>query len=93
MIKPLSITLAIAAAFPQLSYAEEELARVVVTGSNIRTSQKEGASAVQVLTALVDALRATSARTLEAAPSAELLAILREAGFAPGPDGREVMEL
>ena len=51
MIKPLSITLAIAAAFPQLSYAEEELARVVVTGSNIRTSQKEGASAVQVLTA------------------------------------------
>jgi hypothetical protein len=51
MIKPLSIALAIAAAFPQLSYAEEELARVVVTGSNIRTSQKEGASAVQVLTA------------------------------------------
>lgn len=40
MIKPLSIALAIAAAFPQLSYAEEELARVVVTGSNIRTSQK-----------------------------------------------------
>jgi len=51
MIKPLSITLAIAAAFPQLSYAEEELARVVVTGSNIRTAQKEGASAVQVLSA------------------------------------------
>ncbi|WP_432987551.1 hypothetical protein [Dactylosporangium sp. CA-233914] len=49
--------------------------------------------AVQVLTALVDALRATSARTLEATPSAELLGILRDAGFRPGPDGREVVEL
>jgi hypothetical protein len=49
--------------------------------------------ALQVLLALVDALRATSARRLEAAPSAELLAVLREAGFAPGPDGREVVEL
>ncbi|MFD0581571.1 hypothetical protein [Dactylosporangium darangshiense] len=54
--------------------------------------------AVQVLLALVDALRATSARTLEAAPSgdhpgAELLAILREAGFRPDADGREVVEL
>ncbi|MYN02724.1 TonB-dependent receptor [Pseudoduganella sp. DS3] len=51
MIKPLSITLAIAAAFPQVAVAQEELTRVVVTGSNIRTTQKEGASAVQVLTA------------------------------------------
>ncbi|MGO4466609.1 TonB-dependent receptor plug domain-containing protein, partial [Pseudoduganella sp. RAF53_2] len=52
MIKPLSITLAIAAAFPQIAAAqEEELARVVVTGSNIRTAQKEGASAVQVFSA------------------------------------------
>ncbi|MCE3261128.1 MAG: TonB-dependent receptor [Pseudoduganella sp.] len=51
MIKPLSITLAVAAAFPQFALAEEELARVVVTGSNIRTSQKEGASAVQVISA------------------------------------------
>ncbi|WP_374580436.1 TonB-dependent receptor plug domain-containing protein [Pseudoduganella sp.] len=51
MIKPLSITLAIAAAFPPVAVAQEELTRVVVTGSNIRTSQKEGASAVQVLTA------------------------------------------
>lgn len=51
MIKPLSITLAIAAAFPHAAFAEQELARVVVTGSNIRTTQKEGASAVQVLTA------------------------------------------
>jgi hypothetical protein len=51
--------------------------------------------AVQVLLALVDALRATSARTLEAAPAdgTELLAILREAGFRPGADGREVVEL
>ncbi|XLZ68084.1 TonB-dependent receptor [Massilia sp. SR12] len=51
MIKPLSITLAIAAAFPQVAFAQEELTRVVVTGSNIRTTQKEGASAVQVITA------------------------------------------
>ncbi|HTJ39618.1 MAG TPA: hypothetical protein VL738_40880 [Dactylosporangium sp.] len=54
--------------------------------------------AVQVLLALVDALRATSARTLEAAPSGdhpggELLGILREAGFRPDTDGREVVEL
>ncbi|MEV6925725.1 hypothetical protein AB0M46_14655 [Dactylosporangium sp. NPDC051485] len=54
--------------------------------------------AVQVLFALVDALRATTARTLEAAPSAdpqglELQDILREAGFRPGLDGREVVEL
>ncbi|MFG2037191.1 hypothetical protein [Dactylosporangium sp. NPDC048998] len=49
--------------------------------------------AVQVLLALVDALRATSAHTLEAAPSGELLGILREAGFRPGADGREVVEL
>jgi len=52
MFKPLSIAVAIAAAFPQLVAAQDEaLARVVVTGSNIRTAQKEGASAVQVLTA------------------------------------------
>jgi len=73
MIKPLSIALAIAAAFPQLALAQEELARVVVTGSNIRTAQKEGASAVQVFSAkdlaatgktnLADVLRTISANS------------------------------
>ncbi|UMR32435.1 TonB-dependent receptor plug domain-containing protein [Massilia sp. MB5] len=50
MFKPLSITLAIAAAFPHFA-AAQEVERVIVTGSNIRTTQKEGASAVQVISA------------------------------------------
>ncbi|PHV04690.1 TonB-dependent receptor [Janthinobacterium sp. BJB412] len=72
MFKPLSISLAIAAAFPQLAYADEP-ARVVVTGSNIRVSEKEGASAVQVISAkdiaasgkssIADVLRAISANS------------------------------
>lgn len=49
--------------------------------------------AVQVLLALVDALRATTARMLVAAPSSQLVGILREAGFRPAADGREVIEL
>ena len=56
MFKPLAISLAIAAAFPAfpiLAHAEEDMLRVNVTGSNIRVSEKEGASAVQVITAMV----------------------------------------
>jgi hypothetical protein len=50
--------------------------------------------AVQVLTALVDALRATSARmVLAVQPSAELRQILRDAGFRRSPDGQEIVEL
>ncbi|HEX8606863.1 MAG TPA: TonB-dependent receptor [Pseudoduganella sp.] len=49
MLKPLRITLALAAAFATTATAAQELERVVVTGSNIRTTQKEGASAVQVI--------------------------------------------
>lgn len=66
MLKPLSITLAIAAAFPQLAAAQEEVAHIVVTGSNIRTAQKEGASAVQVITAkdLADSGKASVADVL-----------------------------
>ncbi|WP_332861560.1 TonB-dependent receptor [Janthinobacterium svalbardensis] len=76
MFKPLAISLAIAAAFPAVStiaHAEEEMARVNVTGSNIRVSEKEGASAVQVITAkelkasgktsVSDVLRAISANS------------------------------
>ena len=73
MFKPLAISLAIAAAFPVLAHAEEEMARVNVTGSNIRVSEKEGASAVQVITAkelkasgktsVADVLRAISANS------------------------------
>ncbi|CDG85421.1 TonB-dependent receptor plug domain-containing protein [Janthinobacterium agaricidamnosum] len=72
LIKPLSITLAIAAAFPSFA-AAQELERVVVTGSNIRVTQKEGASAVQVITAkelqasgkssIADVLRSISANS------------------------------
>jgi iron complex outermembrane receptor protein len=50
MLKPLATTLAIAAAFPAYSTAQE-MEKVIVTGSNIRTTQKEGASAVQVISA------------------------------------------
>ncbi|WP_433217408.1 hypothetical protein ACQP00_09615 [Dactylosporangium sp. CS-047395] len=49
--------------------------------------------AVQVVVALIDALRATPARTLEALPTPQLQEILRAAGFRPGPEGREVVEL
>ena len=51
MFKPLAISLAIAAAFPAFVHAAEEMLRVNVTGSNIRVSEKEGASTVQVITA------------------------------------------
>ena len=70
MFKPLSISLAIAAAFPAFA---ADLERVVVTGSNIRVTQKEGASAVQLITAkelkasgkasIADVLRAISANS------------------------------
>lgn len=73
MFKPLAISLAIAAAFPSLVHAEEDMLRVNVTGSNIRVSEKEGASAVQVITAkelkasgktsVSDVLRAISANS------------------------------
>src|SRR5450830_1604687 len=73
MFKPLAISLAIAAAFPVLAQAQEEMARVNVTGSNIRVSEKEGASAVQVITAkemkasgktsVADVLRSISANS------------------------------
>jgi len=73
MFNPLAISLAIAAAFPSFAHAEEEMLRVNVTGSNIRVSEKEGASAVQVITAkelkasgktsVADVLRAISANS------------------------------
>ncbi|MCC7599872.1 TonB-dependent receptor [Janthinobacterium sp. FW305-129] len=76
MFKPLAISLAIAAAFPSvatIAHAEEDMLRVNVTGSNIRVSEKEGASAVQVITAkelkasgktsVSDVLRAISANS------------------------------
>jgi hypothetical protein len=65
----------------------------VVRLAGVATPPGRRDRAVQVLMALVDALRATSARTLEAAPTADLLAILREAGFRPAGEGREVVEL
>ncbi|SHM86238.1 iron complex outermembrane recepter protein [Duganella sacchari] len=68
---------ALAAAFPGYASAEDaaapELERVVITGSNIRVTQKEGPSAVQVITAkdlegtgktsVADVLRAISANS------------------------------
>ncbi|MGK5018255.1 TonB-dependent receptor [Janthinobacterium sp. HLS12-2] len=76
MFKPLAISLAIAAAFPAfptLAHAGDDMLRVNVTGSNIRVSEKEGASAVQVITAkelkasgktsVSDVLRAISANS------------------------------
>jgi iron complex outermembrane receptor protein len=84
-LRPLRLTLAVAAALPALAGAQTtvttdaaaaaapDLARVVVTGSNLRVTQKEGASAVQVLTArdlaatgktaVADVLRAISANS------------------------------
>jgi iron complex outermembrane receptor protein len=50
LVKPLAISLAVASVLPSFA-AAQELERVVVTGSNIRTTQKEGASAVQVISA------------------------------------------
>ena len=54
-LTPLRLTLAVAAALPLLASAQTDapadMARVTVTGSNLRVTQKEGASAVQVLTA------------------------------------------
>lgn len=49
--------------------------------------------AVQVLIALVDALRATSARRLVAAPPAHGEELLRRAGFGPFDDGSYAVEL
>ncbi|OEZ56550.1 TonB-dependent receptor [Duganella sp. HH105] len=76
MFKPLSITLALAAAFPQLLHAEEaaaDPARVIVTGSNIRVTEKEGAAAIEVLsakdiaasgkTSIADVIRALAANS------------------------------
>lgn len=72
MFKPLAIALAVATAYPSLS-AAQQMERVVVTGSSIRTTQKEGASAVQVLsakdlaatgkTSVADVLRSLSANS------------------------------
>ncbi|MFZ6752111.1 TonB-dependent receptor [Undibacterium sp. Dicai25W] len=76
MFKSSSIALAIAAAFPiafpQTSFAQEA-DKVVITGSNIRVTEKEGAAAVQVITAkelrasgktsVADVLRSISANS------------------------------
>jgi iron complex outermembrane recepter protein len=53
MFKPLAIALAISAAFPAIAAetAPNKVERVTVTGSNIRVSQKAGATAVQVISA------------------------------------------
>ncbi|MEC5159181.1 MULTISPECIES: TonB-dependent receptor plug domain-containing protein [unclassified Janthinobacterium] len=67
MFKPLSISLAIAAAFPSFAAAADTLERVVVTGSNIRVTQKEGASAVQVI----------SAKELKASGKASIADVIR----------------
>ncbi|MET0267873.1 MAG: TonB-dependent receptor [Duganella sp.] len=66
------LTLAVAATLPALA-AAADLERVVVTGSNIRVTQKEGASAVQVISAkelaatgktnVADVLRSISANS------------------------------
>lgn len=70
--RPLRLTLAVAATLPALAGAAE-LERVVVTGSNLRVTQKEGASAVQVISAkdlaatgktnVADVLRSISANS------------------------------
>ncbi|STQ90840.1 TonB-dependent receptor [Iodobacter fluviatilis] len=53
MFKPLAIALAISAAFPAIAAetTPNKVERVTVTGSNIRVSQKAGATAVQVISA------------------------------------------
>ncbi len=78
MFKPLSITLALAAAFPQLVHAEQaaaaaDTARVIVTGSNLRVTEKEGAAAMEVIsakdiaasgkTSIADVIRAIAANS------------------------------
>jgi iron complex outermembrane receptor protein len=50
MLRPLGITVALATAFSSSATAQD-IGKVVITGSNIRTAQKEGASAVQVISA------------------------------------------
>lgn len=70
--RPLRIALALAAAFPVYSHAQEA-ERVEITGSHIRVSQKEGAAAVQVIsakdlrdsgkTSVAEVLRAISANS------------------------------
>ncbi|GGB94309.1 TonB-dependent receptor plug domain-containing protein [Pseudoduganella buxea] len=69
------LVLAIAAALPLFAIAQESapIDKVVITGSNIRTTQKEGASAVQVISAkeiaasgkasIADVIRAISANS------------------------------
>ncbi|MER7277641.1 hypothetical protein ABT369_24700 [Dactylosporangium sp. NPDC000244] len=66
---------------------------VTVRLAGVATPPGRRDRAVQVVVALVDALRATSALTLEALPSAELSPILSDAGFLPAADGRAVVEL
>ncbi|WP_433084977.1 hypothetical protein ACQP1P_09230 [Dactylosporangium sp. CA-052675] len=66
---------------------------VTVRLAGVATPPGQRDRAVQVVVALIDALRATSALTLEALPSAELSTILRDAGFLPAGDGRAVLEL
>ena len=72
MSRPLAIVVALAAAFSQHA-AAQDINKVIVTGSNIRTTEKEGASAVQVITAkelaatgkssIADVLRSISANS------------------------------
>lgn len=72
MLKQLGITVAIATAFSS-SVTAQEIEKVVVTGSNIRTTEKEGASAVQVIsakelaasgkTSIADVIRSISANS------------------------------
>ncbi|NDI86372.1 TonB-dependent receptor [Undibacterium crateris] len=72
MIRPLSLVLALAAIYPSHSFAQEA-ERVVITGSNLRVTQKEGAAAVQVIsakdirdsgkTSVADVLRSISANS------------------------------
>nr|WP_315258560.1 TonB-dependent receptor [uncultured Duganella sp.] len=73
----LELALALALAYPAFASAQDaaasDLERVIITGSNIRVTQKEGASAVQVITAkdlaatgktaVADVLRAISANS------------------------------
>ncbi|GGM13214.1 hypothetical protein GCM10007977_012960 [Dactylosporangium sucinum] len=77
------------------------LAAVRLDGDSVRlvffaTPPGRRDRAVQLLIALVDALRSTSARTLVAAPPAadsDIPGILREAGFQPVANGLEAVDL
>lgn len=76
-MKHQQLVLALALAYPAFASAQDaaapDLERVIITGSNIRVTQKEGASAVQVITAkdlaatgktaVADVLRAISANS------------------------------